>query len=179
MLKIADNAFLDQVLIMEVLQRWFTHVYLRCEQMWQIAVAVILGTKFGGTKVLSKGLGSLVLFFVSTFVSAFAWSWGPLGWLVPSEIFPMEIRSAGQAIVVSTNLAMTFVIAQAFLSILCHFQYGSFLFFAGWEIIMTSFVYLLLPETKNVPIEEVGYIWQKHWFWKRMVPKDDPTDVAL
>lgn len=139
----------------------------------QIAIAVILGTSFGGTKVLSKGLADLVLFFVTMFIAAFAWSWGPLGWLVPSEIFPMEIRSAGQAIVVSVNLAMTFVIAQAFLSILCHFQYGSFLFFAAWEMIMTLFIYLFVPETKNVPIEEVVHIWRNHWFWKRIVPAED------
>ncbi len=28
----------------------------------------------------------------------FAWSWGPLGWLVPSEIQPLETRSMGTSI---------------------------------------------------------------------------------
>jgi hypothetical protein len=35
---------------------------------------------------------------------------------------------------------------------------------------MTAFVYLFLPETKGVPIEEMIFQWRKHWFWKKIVP---------
>ncbi|TKY49839.1 Hexose carrier protein HEX6 [Spatholobus suberectus] len=34
---------------------------------------------------------------------------------------------------------------------------------------MTAFVYLLLPETKNVPIERMDTVWKEHIFWKRIV----------
>jgi hypothetical protein len=37
---------------------------------------------------------------------------------------------------------------QAFLSILCAMKWGTFLFFAGWVLIMTIFVILCVPETK-------------------------------
>lgn len=40
---------------------------------------------------------------------------GPLGWLVPSEIQPLETRTAGTAINTFVNLLMTFVIGQCFL----------------------------------------------------------------
>ena len=89
----------------------------------------------------------------------------------------MEIRSAGQAIVVSCNLLFTFIIAQAFLTILCHFKYGSFLFFAAWEIVMTVFVYFFVPETKNVPIEEMQYVWARHWFWKNHMELDNNNNA--
>lgn len=140
----------------------------------QVAIAVILALKFGDNTSLSKADATAIVVLVCFYVSAFAWSWGPLGWLVPSEIFPLETRSAGQSITVSTNMLFTFVIAQAFLTILCHFKYGIFLFFAGWVVIMTLFIYFFLPETKNVPIEEMIYVWRKHWFWKRIVPAEDP-----
>ncbi|CAL1388295.1 unnamed protein product [Linum trigynum] len=94
------------------------------------------------------------LIMVCTFVSAFAWSWGPLGWLIPSETFPLETRSAGQSVTVCVNLLFTFVIAQAFLSMLCHFKFDIFFFFSGWVAVMSAFVFFLVPETKNVPIEE-------------------------
>lgn len=106
---------------------------------------------------------------ICLFVAAFGWSWGPLGWTVPSEIFPLETRSAGQSITVAVNLLFTFIIAQAFLSLLCALKFGIFLFFAAWITIMTIFVYIFLPETKGVPIEEVVLLWQKHWFWKKIV----------
>ncbi|KAK1292019.1 Sugar transport protein 7 [Acorus calamus] len=136
----------------------------------QITVAIILGLKFGDDKALSKGFSVLVVVVICLFVAAFGWSWGPLGWTVPSEIFPLETRSAGQSITVSVNLFFTFVIAQSFLPLLCSFKYGIFLFFSGWITIMTIFVYIFLPETKGVPIEEMILLWRKHWFWKKVMP---------
>nr|DAD27318.1 TPA_asm: hypothetical protein HUJ06_028786 [Nelumbo nucifera] len=41
-----------------------------------------------------------------------------------------------------------------------------------WIIIMTIYVYVFLPETKGVPIEEMTLMWRKHWFWKRILPKE-------
>jgi hypothetical protein len=34
---------------------------------------------------------------------------------------------------------------------------------------MSAFIFFFLPETKQVPIEEVYLLWQNHWFWKRIV----------
>ncbi|XP_058114166.1 sugar transport protein 7 [Magnolia sinica] len=142
----------------------------------QIIVAIILGLKFGTEKQLSKGFSILVVVFICLFVAAFGWSWGPLGWTVPSEIFPLETRSAGQSITVTVNLFFTFVIAQAFLPLLCSFKFGIFLFFAGWITIMTIFVAIFLPETKGVPIEEMVLLWRKHWFWKKLMPPIQELD---
>ncbi|XP_072980071.1 sugar transport protein 7-like [Typha angustifolia] len=136
----------------------------------QVIVAIILGVKFGNDKQLSKEFSIIVVVVICLFVNAFGWSWGPLGWTVPSEIFPLETRSAGQSITVAVNLFFTFVIAQAFLFLLCHLKFGIFLFFAGWITVMTVFVYVFLPETKGVPIEEMVLLWRKHWFWKRVMP---------
>ncbi|XP_028773974.1 sugar transport protein 13-like [Neltuma alba] len=144
----------------------------------QVVIAVILGIKVTDhSDDLSKGLAVLVVVMVCTFVSSFAWSWGPLGWLIPSETFPLETRSAGQSVTVCVNLFFTFLIAQAFLSMLCHFKFGIFLFFSGWVLIMTLFVLFLLPETKNVPIEEMSQrVWKQHWFWKRFMEDDDVAE---
>eukprot|EP00249_Psilotum_nudum_P014959 c25091_g1_i1 orf=204-1778(-) len=144
----------------------------------QLIIAAILGAKFGvhGTGSIDKADAIGVVIVICIYVAAFAWSWGPLGWLVPSEIFPLEIRSAGQSINVSVNLLFTFVIAQAFLSMLCHLKFGIFIFFAGWVFIMSVFVYYFLPETKNVPIEDMVTVWQAHPFWRRFISNEDIQD---
>ncbi|XP_022134976.1 sugar carrier protein A isoform X2 [Momordica charantia] len=136
----------------------------------QVVVAIILGVKFGNNQELPKGFSILVVIVICLFVLAFGWSWGPLGWTIPSEIFPLETRSAGQSITVAVNLLFTFIIAQSFLSLLCGLKYGIFLFFAGWITVMTVFVYIFLPETKGIPIEEMILMWRKHWFWKKIMP---------
>lgn len=144
----------------------------------QVVIAIILGLKVkDDSNNLEKGFAILVVVMVCTFVSSFAWSWGPLGWLIPSETFPLETRSAGQSVTVCVNLLFTFVIAQAFLSMLCHFKYGIFLFFSGWVFIMSIFVLFLLPETKNVPIEEMTErVWKQHWLWKRFMDDGSNED---
>ncbi|XVE49720.1 hypothetical protein DITRI_Ditri01bG0103700 [Diplodiscus trichospermus] len=140
----------------------------------QIAVGIMIAVKFGinGDGDLSRADANLLLFLICAYVAAFAWSWGPLGWLVPSEICPLEIRSAGQAINVAVNMIFTFAIAQVFLSMLCHMKFGLFFFFAAFVVIMTIFIHFFLPETKYVPIEEMNKVWKQHWFWEKYIPDE-------
>lgn len=67
--------------------------------MAEVVVAGLIAVEFRGATgdaVMPTGPAIAVLFFTCLFVSGFAWSWGPLGWLIPSEIQPLETRSAGQ-----------------------------------------------------------------------------------
>ncbi|KAE8669556.1 Sugar transport protein 1 [Hibiscus syriacus] len=97
--------------------------------------------------------------------SRFAYSWGPLGWLVPSEIFPLEIRPAAQSITKTINMIFTFAIPQVFTAMLCYLKFGIFIFFACFVVGMRTFIYKLLPETKGVPIEEMTIVWKNHPYW--------------
>ncbi|KAL8539543.1 hypothetical protein ACS0TY_001232 [Phlomoides rotata] len=135
----------------------------------QVMVGAVIGAKLGDHNAISKGYADVVLVLIGVYVAGFGVSWGPLGWLIPSEIFPLEIRAAGQSITVGVNFLFTFLIGQLFLWMLCHFKYGIFFFFGGWVVVMTVFVYFLLPETKNVPIEQMERVWREHWFWKKII----------
>lgn len=126
------------------------------------------------TNQIDHGIAIWVVVLVCLYVASFAWSWGPLGWLIPSEIFPLSTRTAGYAFAVSSNMLFTFVIAQAFLSMMCHMRAGIFFFFGAWIVLMGLFVIFLLPETtKSIPIEEmIEKVWKQHWFWKRFMDED-------
>ncbi|KAG4117390.1 hypothetical protein ERO13_D12G227850v2, partial [Gossypium hirsutum] len=94
--------------------------------------------------------------------------------LVPSEIFPLEIRSAAQRrITVAVNMIFTFCIAQVFTTMLCNLKFGYFIFFAVCVVGMSIFFCKFLPETKGVPIEEMTIVWKNHPRWsKYFVEKD-------
>ena len=152
-----------------------------CVQMFisQVCIGSILAAKLSSTSSLDKELSFAVVFLICFFISGFAWSWGPLGWLIPSETFPLETRTAGYAFAVSSNMLFTFIIAQAFLSMMCHMRAFIFFFFAMWIVIMFVFVVVLLPETKGVPIDEMTErVWKKHWFWKRFMDRGAEVSEA-
>ncbi|KAJ4785869.1 Sugar transport protein 8 [Rhynchospora pubera] len=147
-----------------------------CIQMFitQTAIGYILMEHLKTTGDLPKSNAVWVVVLVCLYVMSFAWSWGPLGWLIPSETFPLETRTAGYSFAVSSNMLFTFLIAQAFLSMLCTMRAVVFFFFAAWVFVMCLFVVFLLPETKNIPIDEMmDRVWKKHWFWKRFMDDDD------
>ncbi|KAL9265058.1 Hexose carrier protein HEX6-like protein [Drosera capensis] len=135
----------------------------------QLIIGIILALHLKDHGDLEKGYAYFVVVLVYIFAAGFGLSWGPLGWLVPSEIFQMEIRSAGMSISVAVSFFFTFAVAQTFLAMLCSFKSGIFFFFGGWVALMTAFVYWLLPETGNIPIEKMDQIWKDHWFWSKFV----------
>ncbi|GLT97670.1 hypothetical protein SLE2022_152250 [Rubroshorea leprosula] len=128
-------------------------------------MAIILGLKFGDNQSLSKGYSALVVVVVlCLFVLAFEYSWEPISTnKVLDEIFISETKLAGQSIKVVVEFLFSFRIAQSSLSMLCTLKFGIFLFFAGCNIIMTLFVYMMVLETKGVPIEETIVLCKNHW----------------
>uniref|UniRef100_A0A0D9ZLJ4 Major facilitator superfamily (MFS) profile domain-containing protein n=1 Tax=Oryza glumipatula TaxID=40148 RepID=A0A0D9ZLJ4_9ORYZ len=149
----------------------------------QVGVAWIMGAQVGknGSEAMARPYAVAVVAFTCLHTAGFGWSWGPLGWVIPGEIFPVDIRSAGQAMNVSIGLGLTFVQTQSFLAMLCRFRYGTFAYYAAWVAVMTVFIAVFLPETKGVPLESMATVWARHWYWKRFAreqPKtsaDEPT----
>ena len=117
-----------------------------------VAMAWVFGAELGtdGEKAMPRGHAVAMVALVCLFTAGFGVSWGPLKWIIPSEIYPLEVRSAGQGMSEAISLALTFVQTQSFLNMLCSFKYGAFAYNAGWVVVMTAFIFFFLPETKGV-----------------------------
>ncbi|PSC76169.1 H(+) hexose cotransporter 2 [Micractinium conductrix] len=142
----------------------------------QIATGVILATSYSakdGSQVLSSGAAAGALVCICLFIAGFAWSWGPVVWVLGAEVQTLETRTSGMSAVVASNYLLSFAIGQGFLSMLCGMKWGVFIFFAAWNIVMTAFVYFLLPETKGVPLEDTAYacLFARHPVWRRVMGK--------
>eukprot|EP00775_Hariotina_reticulata_P013342 gene13342-13470_t len=104
-----------------------THMML-CE----IAVGVVIATQMDpitGALSLQATIGLIVV--VCVFIAGHAWGWGPMPWLVCSEVQPLHSRAAGTALATMVNFVLTFMIGQCFLAMLCSMRWGVFIFFAG------------------------------------------------
>ncbi|XP_042495080.1 sugar transport protein 5-like [Macadamia integrifolia] len=139
----------------------------------QMVLAWLIAIKEGssGDEPLTKASALAIMFVMCLFAAGFGFSWGPLSFLISSEVLPTEVRPVGNGIGISFNFMITFVLAQTFVSMLCNLKYVLFLFYAGWMVIMTTFVLLFLPETKGIALEAMHPIWEKHWYWRRFVER--------
>jgi SP family xylose:H+ symportor-like MFS transporter len=120
-----------------------------------------------GTFIYFNSVGNWVLPFLLLFMASFSISWGPIVWVLLSEIFPNKIRSLALAISVFIQWIANFVVTQFFPSLVennwlkQHFN-GAFPFYLFSVICLLSlvFVWKKVPETKNKTLEEMDELWK-------------------
>jgi MFS transporter, SP family, xylose:H+ symportor len=111
--------------------------------------------------------GIMALVFMLTYTASFAMSWGPVTWVLLSEIFPNSIRGAMSIAVAAQWLAnlivsWTFPMMNDNLALTARFNHG----FAYWiygimGILSALFIWKIVPETKGKTLEEIEKVWKK------------------
>lgn len=99
---------------------------------------------------------ALLLVSVIIYIFGFAVSWGPVAWLVCSEIFPLEGREVGMTITTMVNWTFAGLVMNYALSFMNKFGNASlFYLFAGFCVVAIIFVAMFVPETKGITLEEL------------------------
>ena len=122
-----------------------------------------------GTAIYFSAIGGWVLPFLLLFMASFSLSWGPIVWVLLSEIFPNKIRSLALAISVFIQWIANFVITQTF-PLMTENKWlksnfnGSFPFYLFAIICLISFVFVwkFVPETRNKTLEEMDQLWEQN-----------------
>ncbi len=124
---------------------------------------LILGTTFYTNSV---GMGSLICMLVYT--AGFAMSWGPVCWVLLSEIFPNSIRSTVMSIAVAGQWVANFMVSWTFPMLdknqylTDNFNHGvSYWIYGVMGLIAAFLVWKMVPETKGKTLEEMEKYWKR------------------
>jgi len=101
--------------------------------------------------------GGIVFIFV--FLISFAATWGPVVWVYQSEIFPLRVRAKGTSVSTVSNWVWNAIISKISPIILAHISFYTYLIFGSFCIAMSIFTFFVVPETKNLPLEEIDAIF--------------------
>ena len=120
-----------------------------------------------GFTFYSENMSILALIFILIYIAGFAMSWGPVMWVVLSEIFPNSIKGA-MSIATATVWISDLIISWSFpvldgnTWLTGKFHHG----FAYWIyaivcLLAVIFVWRMVPETKGKTLEQIGKFWKK------------------
>lgn len=104
--------------------------------------------------------GPIILFFILLYVAAFAVSFGPVVWVMISEIFPTRIRARATAVATLSLWVADFVVSQTFPMLLGSIGAAkTFWLYAALSFFAVYFCAKFIPETKGKSLEQVELLW--------------------
>ncbi|WP_448099853.1 sugar porter family MFS transporter [Luteibacter jiangsuensis] len=114
-----------------------------------VGTMMSLGIATRGEQLLTVGM---LLFFIV----GFAMSAGPLIWTLCAEVQPLKGRDFGIACSTFTNWITNMVVGATFLSLLSGIgNANTFWLYAGLNAVFILVTFWLVPETKNVSLEQI------------------------
>ncbi|CAN5231268.1 sugar porter family MFS transporter [soil metagenome] len=100
--------------------------------------------------------GFIVVIFVCAFIASHAIGQGAVIWVFISEIFPNAIREYGMSLGSGTHWVFAAIITLLTPTVLSAFTGAQiFGFFAFMMVLQLLFVWKIMPETKNITLEEM------------------------
>ncbi len=168
-----NDSSLLQTIIVGAVNLLFTVVAIVTVDRFGRKPLMIIGALGMAVSMLALGfafffqnVGLIALIFMLMYTAFFALSWGPVCWVMLSEIFPNSIRSALSIAVAAQWLAnlivsWTFPMMNdnSFLKDTFHNGF-SYWIYGGMGILAAIFIWKLVPETKGKTLEEMEKLWK-------------------
>ncbi|CAI7593448.1 unnamed protein product [Penicillium pancosmium] len=123
-----------------------------------VIVGGILGA-YGANLMSHKSAGWAGIAFIYIYDINFSYSFGPIGWVLPSEIFNLSIRSKAISITTSATWMCNFIIGLVTPDMLDTITWGTYIFFAAFALIAFIFTFFCIPETRGKTLEDMDLIF--------------------
>lgn len=113
-------------------------------------------------------LGIAAMIAMLGYVACFAFSWGPVTWVLLSELFPNKVRGRAMAFAVAAMWIANLIVSWTFpminnSTLLTNiFHHGfSYWIYAVMGLLAAVFMWKMVPETKGKSLEEIEHFWLK------------------
>ncbi|KAL2154694.1 hypothetical protein VTH82DRAFT_3370 [Thermothelomyces myriococcoides] len=115
----------------------------------------------------NKTTQNILIIFVAIYIFFFAASWGPVVWVVTSEIYPLKVRAKSMSVSTASNWILNFGIAygtpylvdssggSADLGSKVFFVWGAFC------ILSIIFVWCMVYETSKISLEQIDEMYER------------------
>jgi len=125
------------------------------------SIGMAVGMFAIGALAFFKVIGISTLIFIILYTASFMMSWGPITWVLISEIFPNKIRGRAIAIAVAAQWAANYFISSTYPAMM-EFSGGmTYSFYGLMSLLSFIFVWKMVPETKGKTLEEMERLWKK------------------
>ncbi|KAH6867350.1 general substrate transporter [Thelonectria olida] len=123
-----------------------------------VIVGGIIGG-YGSSLTSNKMAGWAGIAFIYIYDINFSFSFAPIGWVLPSEIFNLGNRSKAMAITTSATWMCNFIIGLVTPDMLETIGWGTYIFFAAFCLLAFVFTYFFVPETRGKSLEDMDTVF--------------------
>lgn len=109
----------------------------------------------------TKSAGLLVFVLVLAYIATFAFTLGPVTWVLLSEIYPNFIREKALSIASCALWTATFLVVLVTPYLLNLSPVFNFILFGSLNVVGFLMLLKWLPETKGRSLEEMDELWKK------------------
>lgn len=124
------------------------------------SVGMSIGMFAIGALAYSQIIGISTLIFIVIYTAAFMMSWGPICWVLISEIFPNTIRGKAVAIAVAAQWIANFVVSSTFPMLEAFSITFTYVLYGVMSVLSAIFVWKMVPETKGKTLEDMSKLWK-------------------
>ncbi|MDR1813327.1 MAG: D-xylose transporter XylE [Tannerella sp.] len=164
----AEGGGMMQTVIMGVVNIIFTVVAIVTVDKFGRKPLLIIGSigmavgAFAVALCDSFGLKGIVpVLSVIVYAAFFMMSWGPICWVLISEIFPNTIRGKAVAIAVAAQWIFNYIVSSTFPALYDFSPMVAYGIYGVMCILAALFVWRLVPETKGKTLEDMTRLWRK------------------
>ena len=148
----------------------FTFVAIFTVDKWGRKPLLLLGVAGAVLSLITIGIlfkanvvgGPWILSFILLFIACFAFSFGPVCWIIIGEIFPNAVRGRAMALATLSLWVANFFVGQLTPVMLKSTSWGPAATFWTFALLCSPALWLtwkLIPETKGKSLEQI----EKHW----------------